>query len=44
MERVKTDSMLYLLLIEKIPQSMFASYFRWLTEKCKEETLEALSD
>ncbi|CAB4020872.1 Nucleotide-binding oligomerization domain-containing 2 [Paramuricea clavata] len=41
---LKPNSMLYLFLIEKIPQSMLASFFRWLTEKYKEETLEALSD
>ena len=41
---LKPNSMLYLLLIEKIPQSMLSRYFRWLTEKKREETLEALSD
>ncbi len=41
---LQTNSMLYLLLIEKIPQSMLSSYFRWLTENRKDENLEALSE
>ena len=41
---LQPNSMLYLLLIEKIPRSMLSNYFRWLAEHRKEETLEALSE
>ena len=40
---LQLNSMLYLLLIEKIPRSMLSNYFRWLAEHRKDETLEALS-
>lgn len=41
---LQPNSMLYLLLIEKIPRSMLSNYFRWLAEHRKDETLEALSE
>ena len=41
---LQRNSMLYLLLIEKIPRSMLSNYFRWLAEHRKEETLESLSE
>ena len=41
---LEPNSMLYLLLIEKIPESMLASYFRWSADKRKKETLEMLSE
>ena len=40
---LQPNSILYLLLIEKIPQSMLSNYFRWLAENRKYETLEELS-
>ncbi|XP_028407849.1 uncharacterized protein LOC114530429 [Dendronephthya gigantea] len=41
---LRPNSTLYLLLIEKVPRSMLSRFFRWLSEKVKEETLESLSD
>lgn len=41
---LQPNSMLYLLLIEKISRSMLSNYFRWLAEHRKDETLEALSE
>ena len=41
---LKPNSMLYTLLIEKIPRSMLSNYFRWTSEHSREESLVTLCD
>ena len=41
---LKPNSMLYTLLLEKIPRLMLSNYFRWATEHHREESLERLRD
>jgi hypothetical protein len=41
---LKPNSMLYTLLIEKIPRPMLSNYFRWISEHSQEESLETLCE
>ena len=41
---LKPNSMLYTLLIEKIPRPMLSNYFRWTSEHSREESLVTLCD
>ena len=41
---LKPNSMLYTLLLEKLPKTMLADYFRWTKEQHREESIETLRD